>query len=464
MRRPRAGLLTLYIPFYESIIAVGGEKLLLAADLERRLLEICEVVSPGLVGTEDAARDAAELFHARQVDALVVVPMVAVFGALGWAAVRELDVPVCIWNLQPTPGIPDDYDIRQLIRNSGGLGVQALANTIARAERPYEIVFSTNDDPLPIQLGRFLEAAAVTNDLKRARFGRIGSVFAQMTDVLMDIASWPGEPVVEILASDLQERYLRQTREAVSQRVADIRERHPVFEISDDELARSARIWLAVDEIVQECNLVGGAFNCHGENCLRNPEIGVTGCYAVSAQTSQGHPFSCTGDLPTAIAMWMLDSLAGSVIYAELDLVDPGANCVLLANGGEGHFTAAEGPVSITGNENFVGLHGRGASLRFTPVAGKATLASFSPIDASRRYRLVVAEGEMFRRCLPALGVFHTAFRFHGLSAPEAFQSWCKAGAVHHVAVAPGEWAGALQMIADMSGFEFVNVRGTKET
>ena len=458
MRKPRIGLLVFYVPFYESIVAIRDEKIALAADVQRRIETQAYVLSPGLIDTEDAARAAARHFSDNDVDAVVVVPAVAVFGALGWAAIESLDVPVCIWNLQPAAAIPEDYDIGELIRNSGGLGVQALANTLVRAGRECHVLFSRAGEPPPVELAAFLNAARVAKDLGRARFGRIGNVFPQMTDVRMEAGDWPGAAVVDVTASEFQAMYREQPGDLVRQRVADIRERHRTFHISDDELDRSARIWLALDRIVSERALAGGAFNCHGENCLGNPDIGVTGCYAVSAQTSEGRPFSCTGDLPTAIAMWILNELAGSVLYGELDLVDPDANCVLLANGGEGHFAAAEGAVAVTGNENFAGLHGRGAALSFEPFAGPATIASFTPLNSPKGYRLIVAEGEMVRRRLPRLTVFHSAFRFTGIRADTAFRRWCEAGAVHHVAIATGHWMRELRMIAAMKSFDLVSV------
>ena len=161
MRKPRAGLLVPYVPFYESIVPVREEKLAFAREMEQRLAACTEVVSPGLVETEEAARSAAELFRERAVDAVVVVPSVAVFGALAWAALEALDIPICIWNSQPAEGIPQNYNIGELIRNSGGLGVQALANTLVRNGRKCRVVFSRAVDPLPAELLRFLTSARV---------------------------------------------------------------------------------------------------------------------------------------------------------------------------------------------------------------------------------------------------------------------------------------------------------------
>jgi L-arabinose isomerase len=457
MRRPRAGLLPLYVPFYEPIVPLRAEKEAFASGIAAQLAASMDIVNPGLVDTMEGARAAGQRFREACVDLVIVVPTVAVFGALGWAALEELDAPVCVWAVQPAQGIPDGYNIQELIRNSGGLGVQALANTIARAGRCYTTVFGTHG-----KLDVFARVAAVAADLRSATFGRIGSIFPQMTDVLMDAGEWTrktGSKVVDVDAVALTKHYEAVEGERRAERLRELGN-HRLRHITSDELERSAQLSIALDDIVEEHQLDGGAFNCHGTNCLRNPAIGITACYGVSRQTSHGKPFSCTGDLPTAIALFLMTRLAGAAIYGELDLVDPAANVVLLANGGEGDFRAAAGSVEITGNENFAGLHGRGASPVFQIARGPATILSFTPIDHPPGYRLILAAGEIVEREAGGLGVFHACFRFAGLSAPKAFEGWCDSGAVHHLALGPGDWRKELHLIARMLRFDCMEVGG----
>lgn len=462
MTRPVVGLIIPYVAFYEKIAPVAEEKREFARLVAKRLAAEMDVLDCGLVTTEEEAVSAGERLSKESIDAVVIVPAVATFGALGWAAVRQLAEPVCLWNIQPDEGVSADYDIGKLIRNSGGLGTQALANTLARAGRPFAVAFSTESGSVPPKLTQFAEAAGVWRRLRRARFGRIGTVFESMTDIAMSAEKWRGAAIVSVPASGIVEAYERQTREAVTAQVSELQAAHNVIDISTEELSRSARLSLALDAIVREHALDGGAFNCHGENCLQNDAIGVTACYGVSRQTSEGRPFSCTGDLPTAIGMKILQDMAGSVIYGELDLVDEARDLVLLANGGEGHFGAAIGPVTIAGNENFAGLHGRGASLRFPPFRGPATILSFTPLGGDARYRMIAAEGTLEAAPPTRLGVFHAAFRFHGLGAVSAYEQWCEAGAVHHIAIAPGQWSAHLKLLARMSGFELIEIGGSK--
>ena len=467
MRKPRAGLLALYVPFYEKIADLRDEKLAFAASLAERLAEEAEVFWPGIVVSVEDAWEAGELFRHEEVDAVVVAPSLAIFGALGWAALETLDVPVALWSVQPASQLPEQYDIRELIRNSGNLGVEALANTLARSGRFYKTFFSAEKEEIPPGLSAFLRVAAVASDLRRATFGRVGSVFPQMTDVQMDAAAWMatlGARVVDVGPDELTATYRSIEDADVGARLAEMKSSHAISNISKDELSRSARLSLALDRIVTRYGLDGGAFNCHGENCLGNQSIGVTGCYAVSRQTSEGRPFSCTGDLPTAVALFMTKRLAGAAIYGELDFVDPAGDFVVIANGGEGDLQAAEGPAELVGNENFEGVHGRGASPKMRVRPGPATLLSFTPLDRDRGYRMIAGAGEIVDREIAGLNVFHQGFRFDGLSAVHAFERWCDAGAVHHLALAPGTWTSELNLLARMLKFEFIQVGSHRET
>jgi L-arabinose isomerase len=458
MRRPRLGLIVPFVSFYEPIIALRREKEAFAARLGQTLRQICDLTDAGLVESEADACQAGEQFARAEVDGVVVAPALAVFGALPWAALRDLPrhLPVAIWHHAPLRTVPPDYDIRALIRSSGGLGVMALANTLAREGRVFRVFCSHNEEGVPAPLLRFAAGARAAALVRRARLALVGTVFPQMIDVQMDAANWAlvtGADVIAITASEFAAVCQSVSESELEAAVREVRARHAVGDISDDELRRSMRLAVALDRLVEERRLSGGAFNCHGENCLQNPALGVTGCYAVTKQTSAGRPFSCTGDLPTAVALILAKQLAGVAIYGEMDLVDEERDCVLLANGGEGDAALSAEPMQIFGNENFTGMNGRGASVSVIVPQASATLLSFTPMSRNR-YRLVVAEGAFDPHIKTALKGFHAGFRFAGKSAHRGFQDWCEAGATHHLAATTGWWADTLRLVCELFGWE----------
>ena len=50
----------------------------------------------------------------------------------------------------------------------------------------------------------------------------------------------------------------------------------------------------------------------------------------------RGRPFTCTGDLPTALAMLILKKLTGVAMYTEVQVMDEKSRAVVIANSGEG--------------------------------------------------------------------------------------------------------------------------------
>src|SRR5262249_9866354 len=327
MRRPRIGLLAPFVSFYEKITPLRAEKERFAAQLGELLGGACEVIGGGLVDSEMAARAAGEGYLKAEGDAVIGAATLSVFGALRWAALEVLPpaLPIAIWHLAPLGTVPADYEIRALIRNSGALGAMALGNTLARKRR----VFRVFDDPPqagepPEAIRSFIFASRAAAELRRARLGLIGSVFPQMTDILMDPEEWTratGAEVIAVATEEFTRACLAVSDEELDDWFAQIGRRPRVVDISADEWRRSMRMSLALDGLARQLSLSGGAFNCHGENCLQNPALGVTGCYAVSQQTSVGRPFSCTGDLPTAVALLLAKRLSGAAIYGELDMV-----------------------------------------------------------------------------------------------------------------------------------------------
>src|SRR5262249_7925021 len=203
MRRPRIGLLAPFVSFYEKIAPLRAEKERFAAELGEILGGACDVIGGGLIDTEAAARAQGEAFLMAEVDAVIVAPTLAVFSALPWAALEILapSLPVAIWHLPPLGTVPADYGIRELIRNSGGLGAGGAGNNLARAGRIYRVF---DDRPqsgaLPESVRAFTFAARAANQLRRSRLGCIGSIFPQMTDVLMDAEEWARATGAEIIA------------------------------------------------------------------------------------------------------------------------------------------------------------------------------------------------------------------------------------------------------------------------
>src|SRR5260370_33289845 len=75
--------------------------------------------------------------------------------------------------------------------------------------------------------------------------------------------------------------------------------------------------------------------NCHVREIRFGEEIGITPCYGLGRLTSRGIPWTCAGDVVTAVAMLSVKRLGGAAIYHELEAVDYATGEVGIANSGE---------------------------------------------------------------------------------------------------------------------------------
>jgi L-arabinose isomerase len=230
-----------------------------------------------------------------------------------------------------------------------------------------------------------------------------------------------------------------------------------VESISESELERSIRLSEAVSTLVQNSEADAGTLNCHGV-CLRNSSIGVTACYSLGVQNRGGRPFTCTGDLPTAVALLALKALTGVAMYTEVQVMDEVREAIVIANSGEGEegIRRQDYPSLVRGNTNFSGVHGRGASFAYPLQPGPATVVSVTPSAAG--WRLIAAEGAILEEALPDAGALAGFFRFRSGDLHTSYRRWLEAGAVHHAATTLGHWTNELAALSELLGIQFIEV------
>lgn len=462
----RIGYLPFYVDYYEAVCP--DFPVTKQADSERLaalLRDFGEVVWDGrLIKNEVQAAAAGSFCAGQSVDCVVVYTSIAVFSAIPMAALRALDAPLLLCNVQQIETIEGVYAAEDMLRHTGQVGIQALANTLLREGRHFRVVTGyERDSGFHTDLGAFLRLVRVARNFRTARLLAIGDPFPAMLDVLIDeglLKEKLGIEVVHAGMEDLTREFSAVPAERVASRLSAIRETHSLRDIGEPEMHRSAQLAEAVENLVQRLGGAdAGSLNCHG-TCLRNPAIGVAACYTLGDQTTRGRPFSCTGDLPTAMAMLLLKELSGVSLYTEIQVMDGKRDAVLLANSGEGdvRICRAGADCTLRGNSNFKGAHGRGLAHHFPLQDGPATVASLTPTPGGPKpFRLVVAEGRILEET-PQSESLTGYFRFQSSPMVRAYKCWLEAGPVHHAATTTGHWAGELATLAGWLNLEFVEI------
>jgi L-arabinose isomerase len=219
---------------------------------------------------------------------------------------------------------------------------------------------------------------------------------------------------------------------------------------------------VALEDLVADHALDAGAFNCHVPQFRFGEPIGIAPCWALGRSTSAGVPWTCTGDILTAVAMLVTKRLGGAAVYHEIEAIDYATDEVVIANSGE-HDLAWLAPGErprLRRNGWFCGKDPHcGVCAVFEPPAGPATLVGFTPHpDARGGFRLVAARGELTERRFPETGTVNGAFRFRDGPVEEAWARWASAGVNHHSSATPGDISDDVATVARHLGIEAVIV------
>jgi L-arabinose isomerase len=407
-------------------------------------------------------------FADQAVDVVLVLQTMAVPAAWTMSAIDALPgVPVVVWALHDTGLVDGAFDHGSITTQGATVGAPMLSNLLSRADRPFELILGRRSDPATqARVRAALRLAGIARGISRSRLGRIGRPLDGYAHVDVDDVALRAATGIELVPVDPDEvvtRYREVAEDEVRALEADVRrdwsfEEEPV----SDDLARSLRAALALEAVVEAHGLDGGAFNCHVPQFRFGEPIGIAPCWALGRLTSAGRPFTCTGDIVTAVAMLTTKRLGGAAVYHEIEAIDYATGEVVIANSGE-HDLAwlpAGARPRLRPNGWFCGKDPHcGICAVLEPPPGPATLVGFTPHPAARGgFRYVVGRGELTSRTFPETGTVNGAFRFRDGTVEEAWARWASAGVNHHSSATPGDLSDDVIAVARHLGIEAVLV------
>jgi L-arabinose isomerase len=403
------------------------------------------------------------------IEVVLVLQTMAVPAAWTMAAIEAVPgVPVVVWALHESGLVDGAFDHGSITTQGATVGGPMLSNLLSRADRPFELVLGRRSDLDALRRVRdALRLAGIARGIARSRLGRIGRPLDGYAHVDVDDAALreaTGITLVAVDPDEVVEAYRGVADGDVAALEADVRRDWTVAEdvVEGEALARSLRAALALEAVVDAQGLDGGAFNCHVPQFRFGEPIGIAPCWALGRLTSGGRPFSCTGDIVTAVAMLTTKRLGGAAVYQEIEAIDYATGEVVIANSGE-HDLAWLAPGErprLQRNDWFCGKDPHcGVCAAFEPAPGPATLVGFTPHPRSRGgFRYVVGRGELTARRFPETGTVNGAFRFADGPVEAAWARWASAGVNHHSSATPGDLAADVLAVAGHLGIDAVVV------
>lgn len=463
----RIGLLSVYFGLFDEAMppSFRHDREAYAARVATILGEYGEVIFRGVVDTEESGAAAGAAFAEAGVDVVVFAPSMAAPPSYAAAAVAAVpEVPIIAVGAQESASVPDDYATEEATRRSLPVGLVMFTNVLVRQGRRFTTVIGYLDDGhFRERLSAALAGIRGARAVRRARVAAFGAPIGGYTDVeVSDVElSRLGVERVDVTREELNAAFHGVATEAVDAFVAKARARFDATAVPEDVLARSARLGIALERLCDEFGVAGGTVNCHGDMLRFNEDVGITACLGMACLTEAGRPFSCTGDIPTALALILGKAIAGSALYCELYQLDFPGDWLLVANGGEGDLEARAptSTVRLLPEDHYLGRRGPGTAVMFPLARGPVTLVSFTPAESAvGGWVLIAAEGQILDSRHETMEGPNGMFRFGSGPVAEGYRRWCEAGATHHAGVLPGHRGTALAQATAELGIQFAAV------
>jgi L-arabinose isomerase len=440
--------------------------------VEERVAELGgEVVSAGLVDTEQAARAAGDRFAAAQVDLVLCHAVTYATSSTVLPVAQAAKAPVLLLGLQPAPTL--DYantDTGEWLANCAACCVPEIAGAFTRARLPYDTVAGTIDGDARAwdKIGAWVDAARVARSLRRARVGFLGHVYPGMLDMYSDFTAVHAQlgAHVEVLEiDDLGARVGRATTDEVTAKVAEIEEMFAFADPSADPIAGpiepeqldwSARVAVGLDRLVADFELDALTYYYRGVDGNEAERLGAGVIVGNSLLTARGVPTAGEGDLKTNLAQLILDRLGAGGSYTEFYALDFDEEFVLMGHDGPGHIAIAQEQPTLRALKLYHGKRGAGLSVEFKVRYGPVTIVGCTQ-TADGQLKLLAAEGESIPGATFRIGNTNSRLRF-GPPPAEFLERWCGEGPTHHVALGIGHVAREVRAVARLLDLEYAEV------
>jgi L-arabinose isomerase len=302
----------------------------------------------------------------------------------------------------------------------------------------------------------------VVSRVRRSRLGVVGPALDGFDHVVTgaeQLNHYLGVTTVQIQPDEFRDEFLAVRHDRLTERARQLQSQYRLDGVDDLDLERAAQAALALEAICSRYLLDAGAMNCHVPQIRLGEEIGIAPCFALGCLTSTGIPWTCTGDILTAIAMCLVSKLGGVTLYHELEVLDYETGELLVANTGEHdrRWWLPDQMPALECNLWFKGVDRRcSLCVNATLPAGLGTLVAFveAPGDG---YRLITAGAEITGSAFPGTGTTNGALRF-AADPVRSWERWAEAGAGHHSCLTNTDRRTELRHLAQLLDLDLVEV------
>lgn len=359
------------------------------------------VVWPGLVDTLDAAEAARERLAEADIDLIVYV---AGTYCPDYMAIHVLEhfrhLPLLMFNTQHADRIDLKTNYEGILRNSALIANLQLGATFRKVGwfRGYKaVVGAIRDEAAYAAMARFANAYKAYLRLKETNIGVVGHVFRGMYDFEYDktmIKGTLGPNIIAIQIDHLLDQFAQASEEEARAIAAATKEKFNIVGLSEDDIARSSRFYLALRHTLERFRL--DALTLLGQHYVEQ-KTGTTPYLANTMMHEAGkYVVNTEGDVHGLIVMTLMNLLSGGMTptFAEWGEFDTELNALLMVHHGYANpaYAAGRGKVKVNRSPEQWGLQGAGFGFEYTLKPGAVTISHLL-ID-EHGYKMLIMKGE----------------------------------------------------------------------
>jgi L-arabinose isomerase len=484
--RARIGLYSIGHPHYWNQFEGLHDRLVEYGEfIARRMDAWGDVQNFGMVDNEKSARECGEWLNAQNVDIIFCHAATYAMSASHIAVAQICRRPIVVLNLQPA--VRMNYaktTTGEWLAHCCACCVPEIANAFTRCGVDFHVVSGllgldktpeismaeevTHEHPDAVSAWQEIEewtrAAGAVRTLSQGRMGFLGHTYPGMLDMYSDFTMITGQTGlhVEILEMcDLIGLLDEVTDEEKAAKLAEVEE---MFVISEDspadplakkprpeQLDRACHVACAQERLIRKFDLDALTYYYRGAAGNEYEQLQEAFILGHSLLTAQGIPCSGEGDMKTAVAMKICDTLGVGGSYSEIVATDYQDHTILMGHDGPFHIgISAEKPI-LRGMGLYHGKWGSGVSVEAKVQTGPITnLGITQTVDG--RLKMIVNQGEATTGETLRIGNTMTPVKFS--KDPNTFMNeWFTLGPTHHFAMSVGQNARLFQKVASLLGW-----------
>ncbi len=447
-----------------------------------------EVYNFGLVDDVEKAKACGEYFNARNVDIIFLHCATYATSAAIVPVHKICKAKTVLLNLQPCRHVNyEKTTTGEWLAHCNACVVPEVCNAFNRCGIDFEVLSgllglpetpavsltdeNTQGDPEAVRVWKevadWIAAAGAKRTLQNTTFGFLGNTYSGMLDMYSDftmLTAQSGIHVEVLEMCDLKSVYDKVTDEDVAEHRKKMDE---LFQISGDSAADplakkpteeqmnwSARISAAEHKLVEKFSLGGLAYYYHGMDDSEYEQLQKGFIVGFSLLTANHVPCAGEGDLKTAVAMKICDTLGVGGSFCEIVTTDYDDGTILLGHDGPFHVKIAEGKPILREMGLYHGKRGSGISVEAKVRTGDVTnLGLTQTVDG--KLKLIISEGVATGGKIMQIGNTQTPVKF-SVDPDTYMEKWFKEAPTHHFAMSVGKNASLFEKVAKLLDIPYV--------